>query len=118
MNVKFPDTLAQPWDELVTELKDRCLPPDHSLKVKLRFNTTTQRSWLEESAERFQTVDAALALAGVNKSDKQKVTSFTRGLKDTEDRLFCPSAVPSQPGCGDHEASPCPVLILCHEEQA
>ena len=34
---QFPDTLAPPWDELVAELKDRYLPPDHSLRVKLRF---------------------------------------------------------------------------------
>ncbi len=28
MDVKFPDTLASPWDGPVTELKDRYLPPD------------------------------------------------------------------------------------------
>ncbi len=33
-------------------------------------------------------MDAALTLAGVDMSDEWKVTLFTRGLKDTEDRLF------------------------------
>jgi hypothetical protein len=42
MDIQFPDTLAPPWDELVAELKDRYLPPDHSLRVKLRFDSTTQ----------------------------------------------------------------------------
>ncbi len=51
MDVKFPDTLAPPWDELVTELKDRYLPPDHILRVELKFDAThvtTQRCGLEE----------------------------------------------------------------------
>jgi hypothetical protein len=38
--------------------------------------------------ERFQAVDAALAQAGVNMLDEQKVTSFIWGLKHAEDRLF------------------------------
>ncbi len=33
-------------------------------------------------------MDAALTLAGVDMSDEQKVTLFTRGLKDAEDRVF------------------------------
>ena len=33
-------------------------------------------------------MDAALTLAGVDMSDERKVTRFTRGLKDSEDRLF------------------------------
>ncbi len=53
-DVMFPDTLAPPWDELVTELKDRYLPADHSLRVELRFGATAQRSWLEEYVERFK----------------------------------------------------------------
>ena len=52
MDVMFPDTLAPPWDELVTELKDRYLPADHSLRVELKFDATTQRRWLEEYVER------------------------------------------------------------------
>ena len=88
MDVMFPDTLSPPWDELVTELKDQYLPPDHSLRVELKFDSTTQRRGLEEYVERFQAVDAALTLAGVDMSDERKVTRFTRGLKDSEDRLF------------------------------
>ncbi len=53
MDVMFPDTLAPPWDELVTELKDRSLPADHSLRVELRFDATAHRCWLEEYMERF-----------------------------------------------------------------
>ena len=88
MDVAFPDTLAPPWDELVTELRDRYLPPDHSLRVEMKFEVTTQRRGLEEYVERFQTVDAALTLAGVTISDERKVTRFIRGLRETEDRLF------------------------------
>ncbi len=90
MDVMFPDPLALQWDEVVTELKDRYLPPDHSLRVKLKFNSTNQRRGLEEYVERFkfQTVDTALTLAGVDMSDEQKVTCFKRGLKDSKDRLF------------------------------
>ncbi len=33
-------------------------------------------------------MDAALTLAGVDMFDERKVTRFTRGLKDSEDRLF------------------------------
>ncbi len=40
-------------------------------------------------------MDAVLTLAGVNMSDEQKVTSFTRGLKDTEDRLFVLQKLPA-----------------------
>ncbi len=47
IDVQFPDTLAPPWDELVTELKDLYLQPDHSLRVELKFDATTQRRWLE-----------------------------------------------------------------------
>ncbi len=68
MDVMFPDTLAPPWDELVTELKDRYLHANHSLRVELKFDATTQRRGLrlERSlyVERFQAVDAALTLAG------------------------------------------------------
>ncbi len=125
MDVQFPDTLAPPWDELVTD-KDRYLPPDHSLRVKLKFNATTQRRRLEEYVERFQAVDAALTLAGVDMSDKQKVTSFTRGLKDAENRLFVlqkrptnlKEAYQSLSGYLASEASSCSVLSPNHSEQA
>ncbi len=74
--------------------------------------------------ERFQAVDAALTLAGVNMSDEQKVTLFTRGLKDTEDRLFVLKKLPAnlketyQVVLGYPEASSCPELSPNHSEQA
>jgi hypothetical protein len=32
-DIMFPDPLAPPWDELVTELKARNLPADHGYRI-------------------------------------------------------------------------------------
>ncbi len=55
MDVQFPESIAPPWDELVTELKARYLPPDHNLRLDMRLLPTIQRQGLEDYVERFQT---------------------------------------------------------------
>jgi hypothetical protein len=95
MDVQFPESIAPPWDELVTELKARYLPPDHNLRLDMRLEATIQRRGLEEYVERFQTVDAALTLAGVNISNERKVITFLKGLREKEDRRFVISHRPA-----------------------
>jgi hypothetical protein len=61
----------------------------------MRLEATIQRRGLEEYVERFQTVDAALTLAGVNISDERKVITFLKGLREREDRRFVISHRPA-----------------------
>ncbi len=89
----------------------------------MKLEVTTQRRGLEEYVERFQTVDAALTLAGGTISDERKVTRFIRGLRETEDRLFVLQKRPANlkevyRAVVTLRQAPCPVLITCSPEQA
>ncbi len=88
----------------------------------MRLEATIQRRGLEEFVERFQTVDAALTLKGVNISDERKVIRFLEGIREREDSLFVISHKPTNLKEAYQAvvtlADPCPVLIPCPLGQA
>ena len=76
------------WETLKKALISRWLPPDHEIRLELRFNRTVQRSTLLEYVERFQVLDAAITFSKLDISDRSKVIQFLKGLTKDEDR-YC-----------------------------
>lgn len=76
------------WTQLEVSMKERYLPPDHSLRVQLKFEKTMQVSSLQDYVERFQVMVAALTFAEVAMDQERMILQFIRGLKFLEDRRF------------------------------
>jgi hypothetical protein len=86
----------------------------------MRLEATIQRQGLDKYVERFQTMDAALTLAGVKVSDERKVIRFLKGIREREDRLFVISGHKPANLKEAYQAvvDPCPVLVPCPLGQA
>ena len=76
------------WDVMREAMIERYLPPDHTMRLEIKFQTTVQRTTLLEYVELFQVLDSALLFAKMIISDMRKVLQFVKGLSKVEDRLF------------------------------
>eukprot|EP00961_Rhodomonas_salina_P233646 3157644-Rhodomonas_salina.1 len=74
------------WAQLQRDLISLYLEPDHSLRVRLKFEEISQRGSLLDYVERFQRSLAAMVFAGVEKKEEELVLQFISGLKNQEDR--------------------------------
>jgi hypothetical protein len=88
--VAFRQQMGLPsWGQVKQAITARYLPPDHALRVQVRFETTGQyRMKLVEYVERFQVVAAAVELANLKLTEKQQILQFIRGLTREEDRRY------------------------------
>lgn len=88
MDAEFALT-SPPWTTLSPALKDRFLPPDHAIRVEIKFETTVQgEKSLTGYVEAFQKISAALTYAKVVMGEDRKVLQFIRGLNSHGDRRF------------------------------
>ncbi len=77
------------WDTLSVSMKIRFVPPDHALRVELKFEVLCQgSSSLTAYVESYQKIDAALMYAEASVSNQRKVLRFIKGLSSSQDRRF------------------------------
>lgn len=90
MDALFPSNSPTPtFEELSEQLKLRYLPPDHKIRVELKFEEVTQAGdSLQRYTERFQVLDTALITAGVKIENDRKILRYISGLNREEDRRF------------------------------
>lgn len=90
MDALFPSSGPTPtFPELSEQLKFRYLPPDHKIRVELKFEEVTQGGdSLQRYTERFQVLDTALVTAGVKIENDRKILRYITGLNREEDRRF------------------------------
>ena len=89
MDGQFPPQLGVvSWAELRAALIERYLPPDHEVRLKLRWEKTVQFTTLTDYVERIQVMDSALTFGGLQISDKDKVLQFIRGLRNDSDKMY------------------------------
>eukprot|EP00961_Rhodomonas_salina_P065761 883507-Rhodomonas_salina.1 len=60
------------WDVMREVMIERYLPPDHTMRLEIKFQTTVQPTTLLEYVERFQILDSALLFAKMIISDMRK----------------------------------------------
>ena len=90
MDATFPSYEENPtFEELCEHLKLRFLPPDHAMRVELKFEEMAQHSdSLQRYVERFQIMNTAMVTAEVETSEKRKILRFIAGLEKEEERRF------------------------------
>ena len=87
LDAQFPKD-SPAWSDMTDMMKIRFMPPDHSLKVELKFEKLVQYSSLQDFLEKFQIMAAAMVLAEVKMGEDRMVLQFIRGMRYLEDRRF------------------------------
>lgn len=90
MDATFPSHEETPtFEYLCEQLQLRFLPPDHTMRVELKFEEIAQHSdSLQRYVERFQILNTAMITARVETSERRKILRFIAGLEKEEDRRF------------------------------
>eukprot|EP00961_Rhodomonas_salina_P114554 1541309-Rhodomonas_salina.4 len=74
------------WSVMREAMIECYLPPDHTMRLKIKFQTTIQCTTLLEFVERFQVLDSALLFAKMIINYMRKV--LVKGMAKVEDLLF------------------------------
>lgn len=83
----FPQGIPPPWEEVKQEMTTRFLPPDHKLRLRMKFNSLSQRHSLRQYVEDFRRMEAALITAQIKISEEDKVLQFLKGMNSKTEKL-------------------------------